>query len=198
MEVSRGDRRELVGIGISDDRDHTRRLQHLRAVPGLEVITTMRAQRRLRAERRHSIWMAGERRLRRETHRVAVHVVVQRGEIREGDRALRLQCLRLEGGVLRDVGEQFDRGGGVLLRHGDRPADAVPADHRADASAEQFAVLGDLHRRAPCRALEGCARHEQGAASDVLTLGARAAKRKHAGVHERRARPAFHEHRHAG
>src|SRR5439155_11022113 len=83
LKMPRRDRRKRVGIAVADDRDHARRVEELRSMPGLEIPTGLGAQGALRAERRHAVRMAVERRLRRQTHGKPVHVVCQRGEIGE-------------------------------------------------------------------------------------------------------------------
>ena len=52
-----------------------------------------RRERALVARRRHAVRVARERRLRRQAHRIAVHVVAQGDEIRQRDRALGLHGL---------------------------------------------------------------------------------------------------------
>ena len=101
-------------------------------------------------------------------------------------------------GVLHDVGEQLDRRGRVARRHRDRPAEALRARRSPPtlppSSSASSAICA---RRAARRALERRARQQRREPGVRRRLVARAAERVDAHVHDRRARLAPHEDRHA-
>ena len=99
-------------------------------MPAANRVAVDARQRFLSAARRHAVRMSGERRLRRETHRIAIHVVAQRDDIGERDRPLGVERVVVRASDAARRRRAARSPPPHSARHGDRPAEALRARRR--------------------------------------------------------------------